>query len=107
MDYTGQNIVDHINNNPLDNRKCNLRIVTPQQNNMNRKSTKDSSSKYIGVTFDKRNNKWKAFIKINGKSVHLGTYDNELDAGKERDIATREHYGEYGNLNLMSSINSL
>jgi len=33
---------------PLDNRKCNLRIVTPKQNSMNQSSRKNSTSKYIG-----------------------------------------------------------
>lgn len=100
INYTGENIVDHINNNPLDNRKCNLRIVTHKQNNMNRTSTKDSSSKYIGVTFDKINNKWKAFIKVNDNNIHLGTYNNEFEAAISRDVATIKYYGEYGNLNF-------
>jgi hypothetical protein len=52
--YTYMEIVT--NNDRLDNRKCNLRIVTPEQNNRNQSSSKNSSSKYVGVSFDKRSN---------------------------------------------------
>ena len=100
MNYNGKDFIDHINNNPLDNRKENLRIVTPTQNNMNRKSNKKSSSKYIGVFYDKIGNKWRAYIKINNKNIHLGCFTNEEDAAKARDDATLKYFGEYGNLNF-------
>jgi len=98
MDYDGENLIDHINNNPLDNRKCNLRIVTPEQNSMNRKSKKNSSSKYIGVK--KSYKKWQASITFKGKAIYLGTFENEIEAAKVRDIATLKYFGEYGNLNF-------
>jgi hypothetical protein len=100
MNYIGKDFIDHINNNPLDNRKCNLRIVTPQQNNMNRKSVKNTTSKYIGVSFDKKTNKWKATIRIDCKYIFLGYFDDEIEAAKSRDIATKQYYGENGNLNF-------
>ena len=101
MNYYGDNVVDHINGNTLDNRKENLRIVTPQQNSMNKKSSKNSSSQYIGVRWNKKSNNWKAVIKINGKQKYLGTFNNEIEAAKARDNATIEYFGEYGNLNLI------
>ena len=100
LNYTGKDYVDHINNNPLDNRKCNLRIVTPSQNNMNKISNKNSTSKYIGVAYDIDRNKWKSYINVNGKTTFLGRFDNEIEAAKARDQATQEYYGEYGNLNF-------
>jgi hypothetical protein len=107
MNYTGEHYIDHINNNPLDNRKCNLRIVTPTQNAMNKISNKNSSSKYIGVCWDKSNNKWVAYISFEKKRIsfekkriNLGTFDNEIEAAKCRDIATKEHFGKFGNLNF-------
>lgn len=102
MNYDGKDYIDHINNNPLDNRKFNLRIVTPLQNNMNKISNKNSTSKYIGVSFDKIRNKWRANIKFGGKQIHLGRFNNEIDAAKARDIATKEHFSKYGNLNLVN-----
>lgn len=71
-------IVDHINRNPLDNRKSNLRIVTHRQNMQNR--IQKTSSKYPGVYFDKTKNRWRANITINKKRIHLGHYINEYDA---------------------------
>jgi hypothetical protein len=100
MNYIGKDFIDHINNNPYDNRKCNLRIVTHQQNMMNQSSSKNSTSKYIGVHFDKSRNKWQAKIMIDGKNINLGRFDNEVEAAKARDIATKEHFGKYGNLNF-------
>lgn len=98
MNYYGDDIIDHINNNVLDNRKENLRIVTYKQNAMNRSSRKNSLSKYVGVT--KTNNKWTSYINVNNKKIYLGQFDDEIEAAKVRDIATKKYFGEYGNLNF-------
>lgn len=73
-------LVDHINRNPLDNRKSNLRICTSSQNNMNRGSyLKNKTSKYKGIHFDEirkgciLKNKWRATIQINKKVIGLGS----------------------------------
>ncbi len=73
---------------------------TPQQNMMNKSSNKNSSSKYLGVSLDKSKTKWVVRIGINNKQVRIGSFKNEIDAAKARDIATKEHFGEYGNLNF-------
>ena len=70
LNYDGKNVVDHINNNPLDNRKCNLIIVTKKQNSMNVSVSKNATSKYIGVSWAKNVNKKK--IHVNKKKIHLG-----------------------------------
>lgn len=98
LNYNGKNFIDHINGNKLDNRKSNLRIVTPKQNSMNKSSAKNSSSKYIGVYYE--NNKWRARINVNGKNMHLGCFENEIDAAKARDVATKKHFCEYGKYNF-------
>lgn len=98
MKYNGHDFVDHINSNRLDNRIENLRIVNPQQNSQNKSTTKNSSSKYIGV-FKKRN-KWATSITLNGKNKHLGCFDDEIEAAKARDVATLEHFGEFGKYNF-------
>ena len=100
MNYNGKDIVDHINGNPLDNRKENLRVITQKQNTMNKKSAKNSTSKYIGVRWNKRKNKWNAMIKINNKGIHLGTFSDEDEAAKARDIGTQKYFGIYGKLNF-------
>lgn len=98
MNYDGEAIIDHINNNKLDNRKENLRIVSRQQNSQNKSSSKNSSSKYIGVS--KNSNKWSAYITIDGVKKYIGVYENEKDAAMARDEYTKKYFGEYGNLNI-------
>lgn len=66
--------VDHINRNPLDNRRKNLRIVTRSQNNRNRGGK--------GYSFHKKRKKWEAQICINRKIKHLGYFSTEIDARK-------------------------
>jgi hypothetical protein len=100
MNYTGKDFVDHINGNTLDNRKENLRILTPKQNAMNRTSGKNTSSKYIGVHLNRKTNRWVSRINTNGRNIHLGTFDTEIEAAKARDEYTIKLFGEFGKLNL-------
>lgn len=71
---------DHIDGNGLNNQKYNLRLVTNRQNCMNRHQTK--TSRYPGITWDKRAGKWVAQAQINGIHKHLGTFSIEEDAYK-------------------------
>ena len=93
-------VVDHINNNPSDNRRRNLRICTAQQNSMNRlKHKRNTTSIYKGVYFDKKNKKWKAVIRINNKLKYIGHYDSELEASISYDKAAILYHSVYCNLN--------
>ena len=69
-------VVDHKDNNPLNNHIDNLQIITNRQNSS--KDKKGGTSKYVGVSWQVY--KWIARIRINGKKVHLGYYDKEYDA---------------------------
>ena len=71
-------IVDHINNNPLDNRLENLQLITVRENTS--KDRKDGSSKYIGVSFQKERKKWMATISVNRKNINLGRFNTEIEA---------------------------
>lgn len=71
-------VVNHIDINRQNNVLSNLEIVSMRENS-NQKHL-SSSSKYTGVGWDKGRNKWKAQIRINGKSKNLGCYVNEIDA---------------------------
>ena len=67
----------HINGDGLDNRLCNLREVTQQQNNQNhRKPPKHNTSGFLGVSYYKAGNKFSAHINLDGKKKHLGYFDN-------------------------------
>ena len=77
-------VTDHINMNSLDNRKCNLRIVTRSVNQINRGLQSNNTSGYKGVTWNKKSNKWQAQIKLNGKHILLGYFKNIKDAVTSR-----------------------
>jgi hypothetical protein len=92
-----KNCIDHIDNNKLNNNIANLRWVTLQENQMNRKLNSNNSSNYKGVSFHKRSNKWEAKIQINGKKKHLGYFDSIEDAVNTRVKKAKEIFGEYMN----------
>ena len=87
MDCTNNMVVDHINGNTLDNRKINLRIVSRQQNCINRKQNFNNTRGTKGVTWNKRQNKWVAFIHMGKSYKNLGYYDDIDDAINIRKLA--------------------
>lgn len=96
-------IVDHINHKKNDNRKVNIRIVTPSQNLMNTKMFANNTSGCKGVTWDKSRNKWMAHIKLNGKNKNLGRFIRFEDAVKARKDAEEKLFGEYSYDNSMKA----
>ena len=91
--------VDHINGDKLDNRKMNLRLVSCQGNQANEKLSKNNTSGFKGVHWDKTKRKWGARIKVNYTGIFLGRYDNKIDAAKAYNQAALKHFGEYARLN--------
>ncbi len=71
-------VVDHINHDKQDNNVENLRITTQRGNLSNRKDK--GYSQYVGVSWNKRFNKWQSHITIKGKLNYLGYFTNELEA---------------------------
>lgn len=93
-------LVDHINGDTLDNRRSNLRICTNSQNQQNTHS-RGGSSKYKGVSLQKRSGKWKAGFQYNGKKYHCGLWDTEEEAARAVDAKRLEVCGEFVVLNLV------
>lgn len=91
-------VVDHINLDGLDNRRCNLRIVTPSQNNQNQARRVTSSCGYKGV--HKARNRWAARIHADGEAINLGNFLTPEDAARAYDNAARELFGEFGRFNF-------
>lgn len=92
-------VVDHINGNTLDNRKCNLRICTYSGNRWNSFKTIDNKSGYKGVHWHKLGKKWKATIEINKTKHYLGLFHNIKQAAKAYNEAAIKFHGEFAKLN--------
>jgi len=88
-------VVDHINHNTLDNRKSELRIVTHQQNIMNKSVHKNNSSGFAGVKWHKKNKSWISTIRFNYKDIYLGSFKLKCQAIKTRRNAEEKYFGEY------------
>lgn len=83
-------LIDHIDGNTTHNKIENLRIATRQENQWNRRSAKNSSSKYKGVSWHKRQKKWQAKIKINQREKFLGYFSSENDAAMAYEKAAKQ-----------------
>lgn len=79
--------VDHLNNNTLDNRLCNLKIATHSENQFNRSGAQanNKTSGVRGVAWHKRSGKWSASFQKNGERVYLGHFENVNEAKKALD----------------------
>lgn len=96
--------IDHRDGDALNNRKSNLRRATLAGNNQNARIRKDNSSGFKGVQIasgnGKRTGKWKATIRFNGKTLHLGIFERAEDAAYAYDQRARELFGEFAHLNF-------
>ena len=90
-------VVDHINHNPLDNRKSNLRICTQRQNVINSSKRSNNTSGVTGVSWNKVKGKWMSVIVVDGKTVFLGYFKDIKYATYARKQAEMEYFGEYRN----------
>ena len=95
--------VDHINRNPLDNRRANLRLATRGQNNANRSTQRNNTSGFRGVGWWKTRGKWRAIIKVNGRTRTIGVFDDPIAAAKARDSVALDAFGSFAVLNFPSA----
>lgn len=85
--------VDHIDRNPLNNKKDNLRFVTRSQNAFNRGLQSNNKSGYSGINL--RNNRWRVRIKVDNKEKFLGNFVSLKEAIKARNLAELKYFKEY------------
>jgi hypothetical protein len=97
-----KNVIDHINNNKIDNRYENLRVNTLTGNGHNKTKKENASSKYKGVTYFKRDKNWLVQITKDNTYYYGGYYKTEEEAAIAYNIKAIEIYGkEYANLNII------
>lgn len=89
---------DHADHNTLNNQKSNLRNCTALQNQLNKSSHKNSTSKYKGVSWF--NGKWIAQTRFNKTKIYIGRFENEIDAAMAYDKKVKEFNKEFVNLNF-------
>lgn len=91
-------VVDHIDGDPLNNQRSNLRVCTSQQNSFNVRPGA-GVSRFKGVSKHRFTDKWRAYISFNREQVHLGFFDSEEAAAVAHDMAASILHGEYARLN--------
>jgi len=91
--------VDHKNGNPLDNRRCNLRICTRSQNSCNKGKPKSNTSGYKGVTWQTREQKYYCKLMVNKRVIPLGYFTCPVEAAKAYNEAALKYHGEFAYLN--------
>lgn len=102
-DKDDNDLIDHIDHNPKNNKDDNLRLSNSVNNNHNRTKKLNTSSTFIGVSFNKSRNKFYASIKKDGVNYHIGSYIDELSAAKAYNFKAKELYGSFANLNLIDN----
>ena len=88
--------IDHRDGNPANNKLTNLRLATHTENMRNRKRGKTNTLGVKGVS--RSWNRWRAMIRINGKSTHLGTFDTKGLAAVAYAKASMRHYGAFARI---------
>ncbi len=89
---------DHENNNKLDNRRSNIRLASVAENNRNIGISKNNTSGYKGVSWNKQHQRYEAYIWFNRKKRRLGLFDDPKEAHKAYCNAAKELHGEFARL---------
>lgn len=92
--------IDHINHNGLDNRRCNLRKCTQQENNFNKTKTKKAFSKYKGVFKSRFEGKCKGIICYDYKQISLGIFKSQRFCAFIYDVAAILLFEDFAGLNF-------
>ena len=100
LEFGDKREADHRNHRTLDNQRDNLRICTHAENLYNQQTQQNTSSQFKGVSWHKRDKKWQASIRVDGKLIGLGYFKLELNAALAYDAAALKYFGEFACLNF-------
>lgn len=92
-------VIDHIDDDPTNDRIENLRLATQSQNLVRKKKMLSNTSGFIGVDYNKARGKYRARIMVEGKRINLGYFDTPEEASIARDKEMEKTCGEYIRLN--------
>ena len=90
--------IDHLNGNGQDNSIKNLRIASRAENSMNRRTPKQNTSGYKGVTWNKARKRWQAQISANRKTIYLGRFDRIEEAASAYKSASKRLHGRFAKM---------
>jgi len=99
---TGWSFVDHANGDGLDNRRSNLRPADASKNAMNKRTYRNNTSGYKGVS--RSGPKWQAYIQMDGRQIRLGTFDTPQEAARAYDEAALALFGEFARPNFPKGV---
>lgn len=93
-------IVDHVSGFTLDNRRANIRACTSQQNACNARKSIGKTSRYKGVSWHRRSQRWQVYVSRHHRPVYVTSSKCETAAARAYDAAARDLYGPYARLNF-------
>jgi len=99
MGEPNRRVVDHVDGNPSNNTRENLRVCTIQQNIMGKRAHPNKTSRFKGVSWSATRKMWLAYINKNYKTYYLGGFSNENDARDAYDKAALIMFGNYAKTN--------
>jgi hypothetical protein len=91
--------VDHIDRNPLNNTRSNLRTCTHGQNMANKPLYKNNKSGFKGVFWSRRSRRYLSLIRVNYKMIYLGSFKDPILAAMAYNSAAIKHFKDFANIN--------
>lgn len=94
---------DHVDHDTLNNRRSNLRLASYEENSRNQRLRADNKSGYKGVDWYERYKKWRAYITVAGKHIHIGFFHSIKEASDARDQVALKLHKEFASLNSVKT----
>lgn len=102
LEHGDPRVVDHVDGNPLNNQKANLRIATVTENARNINRKRSNTSGYKGVCWNKDVRKWQSNIRSDGRRIHLGLFSTPEEAYAAYCEAALKYHGKFANFGDVS-----